>query len=85
VPVLIDIMDNPVFAREYKKGVAVGLEEGQRKGEATLLRRQLEARFGPLPSWVDSRLAEASLEQIETWGVELLSAHSLDSLLGPKS
>ena len=77
VPVLIDIMDNPVFAREYKRGIV----EGKREGELSLLRRMLEKRFGPIPQAAEQRLSQASLDQIETWGEALLDAASIGELL----
>ena len=32
MPVLDDLMNNGVFAREYRKGVMAGIEEGIEKG-----------------------------------------------------
>jgi len=40
------------------------------KGESQLLRRMLQHRFGPaLPGWVEERLAAASTDQLEAWGL----------------
>lgn len=38
------------------------------EGEARLLRRLLERRFGALPTWVDQHLATASEENLIRWG-----------------
>jgi hypothetical protein len=53
-----------------------GLEEGQRNGEATLLLRQLEPRFGPLTEADRTRLREAKAAA-KIWGH--LQGHKFDS------
>src|ERR1700738_2508422 len=49
-----------------------GMLEGERKGilvgEARLLHRLLERRFGSLPTWVGTRLAKAVEENLVQWG-----------------
>lgn len=53
------------------------------EGEAALLRRQLERRFGPLPSWAIDRIRSADRATVEAWGERVLDAAglSLDELL----
>jgi hypothetical protein len=60
-----------------------GRQEGRREGEAALLRRQLIRRFGALPAWAEERLAQGSLERLETWGDRVLDAATLAEVLGP--
>jgi hypothetical protein len=55
VPVMIDIMANKVLGRERKKGLELGLAKGALK----LLRRALEKKFGPIPTWANERLSKA--------------------------
>jgi hypothetical protein len=89
VPMYIDILENEVLGREFKKGlqqgrqagVQEGVQQGRHEGELALLRRQLEARFGALPKWAEERLADRSVAEIEELGVRLLKAESLDELL----
>ncbi len=57
-------------------------QEGQQEGQAALLSRLLERRFGVLPDDVRSRLASASLEQLETWSLNILDATALDEVFG---
>ena len=57
-------------------------QEGQQEGQAALLARQLERRFGALPDDVRSRLASASLEQLETWSLNFVDATALDEVFG---
>ena len=39
-------------------------------------------RFGALPAWAEERLAQASLEPLETWGDRLLDVATLAEVLG---
>jgi len=63
-----------------QQGRQEGHRQGLQEGEVTLLLRQLRKRFGELPDWVRTRLNEATTEQLEHWGEELLQAESLDAL-----
>lgn len=51
------------------------------KGEARLLRRQLEQRFGSLPECAERRLASADLAKLEQWGLRLLEAERLEQII----
>ena len=63
-----------------KQGIEQGIEQGRLDGEATLLRQQLQRRFGPLPEWVENKLHHAQREMIEEWGLKLLDAKSLNEI-----
>ena len=69
MPILNDILDNKVLGREFKRG------------ELTVLRRQIEKRFGAIPSWAEERLAGRSPADLEDLSVRLLDAQSLEDLL----
>lgn len=64
-----------------EQGIEQGLEQGRREGALTLLERQLTRRFGPLPKTARSKLAKASLAQLETWSDALPDAASLKDVL----
>ena len=91
VPVIIDVMANKVLGRErrvgLKRGLERGLEQGLAKGRldegVTLLRRMLEKKFGPLPSWADQQLSKATLPEIEDLAVRLVDSTSLKDLFRP--
>jgi hypothetical protein len=57
-----------------------GVQQGVQLGEIALLRKQLQRRFGPLPEAVAARIAAAEPEQLETWGLNLLDAASLEDV-----
>ena len=59
-------------------GRAVGFAEGR----SETLTRQLQRRFGPLPSAVRSRITGASLEELDIWVDQVLDAPSLEAMFG---
>jgi hypothetical protein len=69
MPILIDILDNKVLGREFKRG------------ELTVLRLQIEARFGAIPNWAEERLAAQSPRELEALSVRVLDAESIEDLL----
>lgn len=69
------------WTEEWKQqGLEQGLERGIPQGEAQILRRQLARRFGPLPDWVEAKLAQASTDQLELWADRILDAESLEAV-----
>jgi len=73
MPILNSILDNKVLGREYKRGL--------QDGELTVLHRQVEKKFGPLPSWAEERLAGRSTTELEELSIRVLDAASLEDLL----
>ena len=63
-----------------QKGVRKGRQEGLLEGEANLLRKQMERRFGALPTWAKDRLAQANQGDLETWGEAILTAPTLEAV-----
>lgn len=57
------------------------VQKGKVEGEAHLLRRQLEHRFGPLPEWAERRLKSADLTKLERWSLRLLEAERLEQII----
>ncbi len=73
MPIHIDLMENEVIASYYRRG--------RQEGELTVLRRQIEKRFGALPGWAEERLAAKSTAELEELSVRLLDAQSMEDLL----
>lgn len=69
MPILNNILDHEVLGREYKRG------------ELTVLRRQVDKRFGAVPSWVDERLVRLAPAELEELSVRLLEVDTLEELL----
>ncbi len=77
MPAIIDPMENKVLRRLYEKG--------QLTGERTVLSRQMERRFFPLPAWVADRIDNALTQSIEQWAVNFVDAKTLEEVFDPKS
>ena len=65
---------------QFEKGIEKGIEQGVLTGEAAILRRLLQLRFGALPAWVDDRIAQAQRAELEQWSERVLDATSLDAV-----
>lgn len=73
MPILNDILDHEVLGREYKRGL--------RQGELTVLRRQIEKRFGAIPAWAEERFVRLSPAELENLSVRLLEVSTIGDLL----
>jgi predicted transposase YdaD len=81
MPVFIDILENKVLGPPIKKALQEGRQEGRREGELTVIRRLIEKRFGPIPSWAEERFAAQSNAELEDLSVRVLDAQNLEELL----
>lgn len=66
------------------QGAAAGEARGELRGRAALLLRQLEHRFGPLPPASVARVRKASVAELDAFGERVLSATSLQEVLGER-
>ncbi|MBF0612160.1 MAG: hypothetical protein G8345_05690 [Magnetococcales bacterium] len=57
-----------------EKGMQIGKQRGELKGMAAMLLEQLHERFGSVPDWCRSKLAEADLETLKKWGRKIFGA-----------
>ncbi|MBI3208424.1 MAG: DUF4351 domain-containing protein [Candidatus Solibacter usitatus] len=69
-----------VFRNGKMEGLAEGKAEGAAEGKAGLLLRLLTKRFGPLPVWVEERLASATSESLDLLSDRLLDAGTIDEI-----
>lgn len=69
-----------------QEGELKGRKEGERagvlKGKQSTLSQLLRLRFGPMPAWAEARLAAAPLEQLEGWIEAVLTAETLEGVIG---
>lgn len=70
------------FKEGEQKGRQEGRQEGQHQGIAGTLRKLITLKFGELPPWADARLSQASDAQLDVWVARILTADSLEALLG---
>ena len=64
------------------EGIEKGRSEGRTEGQAGIVLRLLELRFGALSDAVRERVRGASAAELETWAEAVLTATSLDEVLG---
>jgi Domain of unknown function (DUF4351) len=57
-------------------------QKGMQQGEALALQRLLGKRFGALPPAISTRIAAASVEEIESWFDHAIDARQLDDVFG---
>jgi hypothetical protein len=66
------------MAQGMAEGMAQGKMEGGLEEGRRLLLRQLEKRFGNVPPSVRTKVAQANLNEIESWSLRLLEAATLE-------
>jgi hypothetical protein len=64
-----------------QKLLAEGQQAGVQVGQAKVLRKQLESRFGPLPDWALMRLNDSSEAELDRWCLRVLSQATLQTIL----
>jgi hypothetical protein len=69
-------------AKLEAKGRKEGRKEGRVEGERLLVRRQLVRRFGKLPAWATERIDSADGAHLRRWADRLLTAPTLERVLG---
>jgi hypothetical protein len=81
MPIDVDIREHEVIGPLLKEAEQEGERRGERKGELAVLRRLLQKRFGPIPSWATEQLASRSTAEMEELSVRVLDAKSIEDLM----
>lgn len=68
-----------IFERYTQRGELRGIQIGEQRSKL-ILQKQLEKRFGVLPSWVVSRLEQATSQQLEDWSLQIFDASCLEDI-----
>ncbi len=68
--------------KAQEKGMEKGMEKGRAEGQVRFFSFLLRQRFGALPGWVEARLQQAAPEDLEMWGMRMLSAGHLEEVFG---
>jgi hypothetical protein len=71
-----------IIQQAREEGERNGRLQGEREGELRILLRLLRRRFGELSQEVLARLESAGPDQLERWSDRVLTAPSLDEVLG---
>ena len=81
----IDISKNAFLQDILDQGKAVGKAEGRAEGKLETLRTLLDLKFGHLPAWANQRLTKATQPQLDRWLPKVLTADTLEAVLGRRS
>ncbi len=76
MPIQEDIRDHDYFGPLIRQASA----EGRVEGQLTLLLRQIEKRFGPVPPLIREQIAALKPDQLEQAGLRLLDAPHIEDL-----
>ena len=82
MPLFEDLMNHDLFGPVLRRGLQQGREEGRKEGALTILRHQIESRFGAIPDWAQENLSKRSTAELEELCLRALDARTLKQLLG---
>ena len=63
-----------------EEGRQIGWQEGLQEGEAGLLLRLLERRFGPVDEVIRTRVRSADSQTLLIWGEQILTAQTIEEV-----
>lgn len=69
------------IAKGMEKGMQQGMEKGMQQGEAAMLLRLLELRFGPIDADIRQRIQMADAETLLRWGERILTATTPEAVV----
>jgi hypothetical protein len=81
MPILDDIMDNPIIGPRIRPRRREGIEIGRKEGERAVVLRQVDKRFGAIPDWAKQKIEAMSLADLQDAELRLLDAPNLEDLL----
>lgn len=78
----VEEWNQKLLERGRQEGLLKGRQEGRQEGEARLLLRQLEEKFGPIDPRSRERVSSADPDRLLDWGARLLKARLLQDVFG---
>jgi hypothetical protein len=76
----VEQWEQAIRQESLEKGWKGGREEGRKTGEATMLCKMLELKYGPLPQWALDKVSQADAATLEQWAAKLLDAQTLEAV-----
>ncbi len=68
--------------RSRAEGMEKGVQQGMQQGKAAALEKLIALKFGELPGWAEERIRKAGLPELEEWLEAVLTADTLEAVLG---
>jgi hypothetical protein len=81
--VSFNIRTHPLFAEIFEEVKLQGVLEGEARGRAGTLLRQLHRRYGTVPQAIVDRVFAASSDELDSWTDAVLDAPSLEAIFDP--
>ena len=75
--------ETSIMAGAFQRARDEARRQGRAEGERAVLERQLQRRFGLLPTEVSHRIRGASVTDLETWAENVLDAETLQEVFDP--
>ncbi len=72
---------DPIMQTFIDRYIEQGREQGLQQGEAAVLLRQIERKFGPPTPDIRERVLSADAERLLDWSERILTAETLESVL----
>uniref|UniRef100_UPI00405700F3 DUF4351 domain-containing protein n=1 Tax=Candidatus Electrothrix sp. TaxID=2170559 RepID=UPI00405700F3 len=70
------------FVERYtQKGMREGMQKGRKEGEALVLARQLQRKFGELPESIRIQIEKADSDTLLEWLDRVLTANSINEVI----
>jgi len=70
----------PLYQQDREQAIQEGVQQGRQQGEAYLLLRQLQRRFGEIPQNLQENIRNLPVESLEDLGLALLDFDTLTDL-----
>jgi len=77
---LVQTIRQQGMQKGMQQGVQQGMQQGVLQGEATMLLRLLEKRFGAIPKALQNRIQQADSDTLLQWSERVLNSHSLEDV-----
>lgn len=82
--VILQRLRREAIEEGMQAGMQAGMQEGRQAGRRSILREQIETKFGRLPQWASARLTKASTDQVKEWSRKVLVGESIEAVLGKR-
>ncbi|MEO5332686.1 MAG: DUF4351 domain-containing protein [Magnetococcus sp. YQC-5] len=74
----------PYLSSLERIGQQIGENRGRKLGEAYILTRQLQRRFGTVPDWANEKIAKADTSALEEWCLRFVDAQALEEVFADR-
>ncbi|MBF0612593.1 MAG: hypothetical protein HQL55_15830, partial [Magnetococcales bacterium] len=77
---MMSLFAKEILAKGNPEVWAMVRQESEQKGMVEILLGQLQERFGSLPDWARSKLADADLDTLKRWSKKIFGAEKIEQI-----